>query len=30
VGLDDATTTGDATGAYDPNNNTDYTTSLTA
>ena len=30
VGLDDVTTTGDATGAYDPNNNTDYTTSLTA
>jgi Flp pilus assembly protein TadG len=30
VGLDDVTTTGDATGAYDPNLNTDYTTSLTA
>ncbi len=30
VGLDDVTTTGDATGAYDPNNNTDFTTSLTA
>jgi Flp pilus assembly protein TadG len=29
VGLEDATTTGDQTGAYDPNNNTDYTIALT-
>ena len=29
VGLDDTTSTGDQTGAYDPNHSTDYTTSLT-
>ena len=29
VGLNDVTTTGDATGAYDPDKNTDYTFSLT-
>jgi hypothetical protein len=29
VGLEDVTTTGDQTGAYNPNNNTDYTIGLT-
>lgn len=30
VGLEDVTTTGDQTGAYNPNTNTDYTIGLTA
>jgi hypothetical protein len=29
VGLEDVATTGDATGAYNPNTNTSYTISLT-